>query len=843
MEVVERATTPTVVKDPSSGYVPEIPAPAPVCRCSGHRCLRRRIAPYVAVSTRCVGASTSGAVEDVVSAPGMTLEATKASWANERACGRGRRRRNYSEEAVLRRGATDEREAFASLAGGRYMCVRLDKRCWLEVEDARHRYAKNLRRYHHEWAVRLGEPGGCFWRWLEDSEQTSLATCAREKLETEVVRYCSVDADRRKYALRCVDRRLLSQLCSDSAPVSSSTRAEDETPQAAAAAPPPPKVLLSPSAGPRGRESPVLQATTTTNKGDPPSTRVACGGGDSASSFAALPGAARWGRLNTGPKGWIFVLHDGVLYARFKGTHAGRERFHHSSFFGGECVDAAGVIVSKDGIVTRLLPHSGHYRPREAHFARLLLFLQDRLGLDLERVDVDFQRVMRQARPEHSKKTDTPLFWSASDALAFLVRKAMVKSTNLLRDIEARREDLGGDDETASLLDVSQHVVRGGAPLRRSAQSRASLKAECQRDQQELEERMLAVGLGGPPRHDADDERDAAASPVDAPATAPPAALPPAVESSSQHQAAVAKKPSREQQYLEALSSTLTDDADEGFAELGDDARGVPVVSARSASTFGGLDDDDDEAAGESSESRSPSVRGRSPLRRRSNTMPIDEPDDEPALTPPARSSTGTWRPRARSADPIASVVAAAGRWVSSGAESVLSFSWTGPSRKRRDRPAALLRHLGFRGRSYSSPPNAYDWWMSATGDGDSDGRDEDQSSEVESSSDDGLDDCSSDRTGTDDTSGSTAIVGHDGSATSSRSSDLHPNPSETRFVSLSLTDELRSRSISKTSLSDDFAADDQAPALRRRVANETSIADVITSPLGTADDFDFQMD
>ena len=39
------------------------------------------------------------------------------------------------------------------------------RRCWLEVEDPRHRYAKNLRRYHFEW-VRLDRPGDDFFAWL-----------------------------------------------------------------------------------------------------------------------------------------------------------------------------------------------------------------------------------------------------------------------------------------------------------------------------------------------------------------------------------------------------------------------------------------------------------------------------------------------------------------------------------------------------------------------------------------------------------------------------------------------------------------------------------------------------
>ncbi|KAJ1456321.1 hypothetical protein M885DRAFT_411053, partial [Pelagophyceae sp. CCMP2097] len=88
------------------------------------------------------------------------------------------------------------------LAGGRYMCVRLDKRCWLEVEDAKHRYAKNLRRYHYEW-LGLGRPRESFWLWLDDKRALPfLPTCSREKLQAEVVTYCA-PAERKRFALRC----------------------------------------------------------------------------------------------------------------------------------------------------------------------------------------------------------------------------------------------------------------------------------------------------------------------------------------------------------------------------------------------------------------------------------------------------------------------------------------------------------------------------------------------------------------------------------------------------------------------------------------------------------------
>lgn len=99
--------------------------------------------------------------------------------------------------------------------------------------------------------------------------------------------------------------------------------------------------------------------------------------------------------LNTPDAGWIFVLRDGAFYAAEKRTTS--PRFHHSSFFGGACVEVAGMLVAKQGRVTRLFPHSGHYRPGDQHIEFLLRFL-NQANVDLAAVEVDVQRTMKVAR-------------------------------------------------------------------------------------------------------------------------------------------------------------------------------------------------------------------------------------------------------------------------------------------------------------------------------------------------------------------------------------------------------------------------------------------------------------
>ena len=111
--------------------------------------------------------------------------------------------------------------------------------------------------------------------------------------------------------------------------------------------------------------------------------------------------------VRTGPDGWIFVLRDGVIYGAEKITSINgqsKQRFHHSSFFGGKAVAAAGIIITDDeGFLTRLYPHSGHYRPREAHMQRLLYFLYHQ-GVDLRSFDMDVQQIFHVSRDSIDNK-------------------------------------------------------------------------------------------------------------------------------------------------------------------------------------------------------------------------------------------------------------------------------------------------------------------------------------------------------------------------------------------------------------------------------------------------------
>lgn len=164
----------------------------------------------------------------------------------------------------------------------------------------------------------------------------------------------------------------------------------------------------------------------------------------------------------TGSDGWIFVLRDNVLYGSLKVTAVcddSKQRFHHSSFFGGKAVTGAGIIVTdEDGFLTHMYPHSGHYRPREPDIHRVLCYLHAE-GVDLGTLEIDMQQVMQVCRHDikssattkksgdeavasFAKKTKmrTLYLHNALDATYFLSHKAQCIEEGLFADLERRRE-------------------------------------------------------------------------------------------------------------------------------------------------------------------------------------------------------------------------------------------------------------------------------------------------------------------------------------------------------------------------------------------------------------------
>lgn len=173
----------------------------------------------------------------------------------------------------------------------------------------------------------------------------------------------------------------------------------------------------------------------------------------------------------TGPEGWIFVLRDNVLYGAEKVTsvsdHA-RQRFHHSSFFGGKAVAAAGIFITDtEGILIRVLPHSGHYRPKEPDMQRMLFFLCN-AGADLRLIEVDTQQLNHIDRKDPTTfkkkaKKDSLHLSSAALVAHFLSHKARFIGQGIFSQVHQIRLTHQGsveaalrevDPATGGLLDI-----------------------------------------------------------------------------------------------------------------------------------------------------------------------------------------------------------------------------------------------------------------------------------------------------------------------------------------------------------------------------------------------------
>lgn len=170
----------------------------------------------------------------------------------------------------------------------------------------------------------------------------------------------------------------------------------------------------------------------------------------------------------TGPDGWIFVLRDNALYAAEKVTSISghsKQRFHHSSFFGGKAVSSAGIIITEEeGYLSRLYPHSGHYRPGEAHVQRMLFFLH-RKGVDLRTFKVDTQQFSHVSRDKDCKgkekdaqkkhkKVDRLHLERAVNVACFLSHKAGFIGHGIFDKIHMiRKADVASVSEALEIVD------------------------------------------------------------------------------------------------------------------------------------------------------------------------------------------------------------------------------------------------------------------------------------------------------------------------------------------------------------------------------------------------------
>jgi hypothetical protein len=124
-------------------------------------------------------------------------------------------------------------------------------------------------------------------------------------------------------------------------------------------------------------------------------------------------------------------------------------------------VAAAGIFITDEhGVLQQVLPHSGHYRPGEAHMQRMLFFLHNQ-GVDLWSFQVDMQQILHVARDtdgtekvEKKKKTETLRLTPAGLVACYLAHKARFIGEGIFSQIHRiKKADVATVTEALELID------------------------------------------------------------------------------------------------------------------------------------------------------------------------------------------------------------------------------------------------------------------------------------------------------------------------------------------------------------------------------------------------------
>ncbi|KAF9319643.1 hypothetical protein BG003_008599 [Podila horticola] len=210
---------------------------------------------------------------------------------------------------------------------------------WLEMSDRKHRYGSNLKPYHEHWLKE--DTSENFFYWLDHGKgrTLSLESRPRDRLEDQRVTYLQ-EHERTQYAVEVIDGLLYYRQSGRMVhTLPTSIQADDDVDIS----------QILPDADVNDDEETRLEKKRIRNKAK-----------------------------------YIYVTDpQGIMYVAQKV----KGQFHHSSFLGGGTVCAAGGIIVNRGRLIKINPKSGHYRPGQRHFDKLLDNLKN-MGISLEGVKI-----------------------------------------------------------------------------------------------------------------------------------------------------------------------------------------------------------------------------------------------------------------------------------------------------------------------------------------------------------------------------------------------------------------------------------------------------------------------
>ncbi|KAG0293886.1 hypothetical protein BGZ96_002109 [Linnemannia gamsii] len=210
---------------------------------------------------------------------------------------------------------------------------------WLEMSDKKHRYGSNLKVYHAYWLAQSTSQNFFYWLDKGDGKEVDLDEKPRMQLDEQSVHYLQ-EHERAQYAVHVVNGLLYYKQSGQRVhTLPTSIKADDNID--------------------------ASQILPDTNEHDDEATRL---------EKKKIRNKAKFIYV-TDPQGVLYIAQ------KVKG------QFHHSSFLGGGTVCAAGGILVNQGKLIAVNPKSGHYRPGQRHFDRLLSDLEQ-MGISLEGVKV-----------------------------------------------------------------------------------------------------------------------------------------------------------------------------------------------------------------------------------------------------------------------------------------------------------------------------------------------------------------------------------------------------------------------------------------------------------------------